>query len=290
MLRGSYSKNGHDDQHTVLLVNDLRDQLDLMNAALRKAGYFVFTAEDGQQAFEVAKRERPDVVISDVMMPKLSGIEFCRLVRQDEELRTLPILLVSALVKDTDSVIEGLAAGADDYLEMPFDSAKLIAKVSRLIERAKLEEALKHSEERYRLIFECTPQPIWVYDEETLSFLAVNEAAVRTYGYSREEFLSMTTEDIRSSADVPALLIKRATGIDEPLITSPWRHRKKDGTIIYIEITSHPLVFAGKNARLVITTDVTDRFWMKNRNGCTLQSNSRRLSGVRLSMRSISRY
>ena len=259
MLRGSYSKNGHDDQHTVLLVNDLRDQLDLMNAALRKAGYFVFTAEDGQQAFEVAKRERPDVVISDVMMPKLSGIEFCRLVRQDEELRTLPILLVSALVKDTDSVIEGLAAGADDYLEMPFDSAKLIAKVSRLIERAKLEEALKHSEERYRLIFECTPQPIWVYDEETLSFLAVNEAAVRTYGYSREEFLSMTTEDIRSSADVPALLIKRATGIDEPLITSPWRHRKKDGTIIYIEITSHSLVFAGKNARLVITTDVTDR-------------------------------
>jgi len=76
MLRGSYSKNGHDDQHSVLLVNDLRDQLDLMNAALRKAGYFVFTAEDGQEAFEVAKRERPDVVISDVMMPRLSGIEF----------------------------------------------------------------------------------------------------------------------------------------------------------------------------------------------------------------------
>jgi PAS domain S-box-containing protein len=259
MLRGNNSKNGHDYEHTVLVVNDLRDQLDLMNAALRKAGYYVFSAEDGHEAFEVAKRERPDLVISDVMMPRLSGIEFCRLIRQDEELRTLPILLVSALCKDTGSVIEGLAAGADDYLEMPFDSAKLIAKVSRLIERAKLEEALKDSEERYRLLFERTPQPIWVYDEETLSFLAVNEAAVRTYGYSREEFLSMTTEDIRPSEDVPALLIKRAAGIDEPLITSPWRHRKKDGRIIYIEITSHPLVFAGKNARLVIATDVTDR-------------------------------
>ena len=207
----------------MLVVNDLRDQLDLMNAALRKAGYFVFTAEDGQQAFEVAKRERPDVVISDVMMPRLSGIEFCRLVRRDEELRTLPILLVSALLKDTDSVIEGLEAGADDYLEMPFDSAKLIAKVSRLIERARLEEALKHSEERYRLLFECTPQPIWVFDEETLSFLAVNEAAVRTYGYSREEFLSMTTEDIRPSEDVPARRSRR-------LLLLPAPERRGGGT------------------------------------------------------------
>jgi PAS domain S-box-containing protein len=259
MLRGNYSKNGHDGEHTVLVVNDLPDQLELMNAALRKAGYCVFTAEDGHQAFEVAKRESLDVVISDVMMPRLNGIEFCRLIRQDEELRALPILLVSGLRIDAGSVIEGLEAGADDYLEMPFDSAKLIAKVSRLIERAKLEAALKDSEERYRLLFECTPQPIWVYDEETLSFLAVNEAAVRTYGYSREEFLSMTTEDIRPSEDVPALLIKKAAGSDEPLITSPWRHRKKDGKIIYIEITSHPLLFAEKNARLVIATDVTDR-------------------------------
>lgn len=258
MDMGNYSKNGHRD-HSVLVVNDLSDQLELMNTALRKAGYRVFSAEDGQEGFEAAKRERPDLIISDVTMPKVNGIEFTRLVRQDAELKTLPILLVSALRTDTASVVEGLEAGADEYLEIPFDSARLVAQASRLIERAKLEEALKSSQERYRLLFDCTPQPIWVYDEETLAFLAVNDAAVLTYGYSHQEFLSMTIGDVRSVEDVPALLIKTAAGIEGPVLTSPWRHRKKDGSVIYVEVTSHPLVFDGKNARLVIATDVTER-------------------------------
>lgn len=258
MNRGSHSENGH-AEHVVLVVNDLPDHLDLMNSALQKAGYRVFTAEDGLEAFNLAKSERPDLVISDVTMPRLNGIEFCRLVRQDDDLRTMPILLVSALRTDTASVIEGLEAGADEYLEIPFDSARLVAQASRLIERAKLEAALKASEERYRMLFECTPQPILVYEEESLLFLAVNEAAVRTYGYSPAEFLSMTMKEIRSDQDVPALLIKTAAGVDGPVLTSPWRHRKKDGSIIYVEIASHALRFGGQRARLVIATDVTDR-------------------------------
>jgi PAS domain S-box-containing protein len=258
MHRGPHSSNGH-DKPSVLIVNDLADQLELMNSALCKAGYSVFTAEDGRQGFAVAKRESPDLIISDVTMPQLNGIEFCRLIRQDAELKTRPILLVSALRTDTASVIEGLEAGADEFLEIPFDADRLVAQASRLIERSKLEEALKDSEERYRLLFECTPQPIWVYDEATQYFLAVNEAAIRTYGYSRAEFLAMTFTDLRTDEDVPALLIKTAAGIDGPLLTSPWRHKKSDSSVIYVELTSHQLIFGGKNARLVIATDVTDR-------------------------------
>jgi len=258
MTRGNHSENGH-ARDSVLIVNDLADQLELMNITLCNAGYTVFTAENGREGFAMAKRERPDLIISDVMMPEVNGIEFCRLIRQDEDLGTRPILLVSALRTDTQSVVEGLKAGADEYLEIPFDTARLVAQASRLIERAKLEEALKDSEERYRLLFECTPQPIWVYDEETLHFLAVNEAAIRTYGYTREEFLALTVKDIRPTEDVPALLIKTAPGIDGPVLTSPWRHKKKDGSVIYVEISSHPLMFGNRKARLAIATDVTDR-------------------------------
>lgn len=258
MHSGNHSKNGH-DQHSVLVVNDLAEQLELMNSALSKAGYTVFTAENGREGLAMAKRERPDLIISDVTMPEVNGIEFCRLIRQDEDLGSLPILLVSALRTDTDSVVEGLKAGADEYLEIPFDTARLVAQASRLIERAKLGEALKDSEERYRLLFECTPQPIWVYDEETLYFLAVNEAAIRTYGYLREEFLARTIKDVRPTEDVPALLIKTAAGFDGPVLTSPWRHQKKDGSVIYVEISSHPLLFGNRRARLAIATDVTDR-------------------------------
>src|SRR4030095_10133737 len=147
----------------------------------------------------------------------------------------------------------------DDYLELPFDSTRLVAKVSRLLERAKVETQLRESEERYRLLFDSTPQPIWVYDVNTLAFLAVNEAAVSTYGYSREEFFSMTIDDLMSPDGGPALLIKTAAGADEPVLSSPWRHRRKDRSSIYVELTSHAVVLNGRQARLVIASDVTER-------------------------------
>lgn len=258
-MRGAHSSNNGHEEDSVLIVNDVPEQLGLMDSLLRKAGYNVLTAGDGMEAFDIAKCIRPDVVISDVSMPRMNGMEFCRLIREDAALRSIPILLVSAHRRDTDSVVEGLASGADDYLEIPFDSTRLIAKVSRLVERSKTDAILRESQERYRLLFESIPQPIWVYDEETLAFLAVNEAAIKTYGYSREEFLSMTIEDIRSKEAVPALLVKTPTGDGEPLISSPWRHRRRDNSVIYVELTSHPLKFNGTRARLVIANDVSER-------------------------------
>jgi len=375
-MQGVESSNGRED-NSVLIVNDEPDQLQLMRNLLGKAGFAVLTAEDGVDGLELAKTDRPDLVISDVSMPRMDGLEFCRRLRADGELKTVPILLVSALQKDTETIVAGLRAGADDYLEWPFDSTRLIAKVSRLLERSRLEagyrdlveqatdviftqdltghltsinlagerflgrdqeeiignsffalfgvipenngfagafyradearefrhqfvarsaagedrwldlivspikrlnetigfrglarditerkrfeQALRDSEERYRLLFESTPQPIWVYNEETLAFLAVNEAATRTYGYSRDEFLSMTINDLRAAEDIPTLIIKNAEGPDELVISSPWRHQTRDKRTIYVEMSSHPVVFDGKNSRLVIVNDVTER-------------------------------
>ena len=109
------------------------------------------------------------------------------------------------------------------------------------------------------MLFESTPQPIWVYNEETLGFLAVNEAATRTYGYSRDEFLSMTINDLRPQEDIPTLMIKNADDPDELVISSPWRHQTRDKKTIYVEMSSHPVVFDGKNSKLVIVNDVTER-------------------------------
>jgi PAS domain S-box-containing protein len=118
---------------------------------------------------------------------------------------------------------------------------------------------LAESEENYRLLFENNPHPMWVYDLETCGFLTVNDAAVDHYGYSREEFLSMTIKDIRPQEDIPKLMKNISglgTGIDH---AGMWRHRKKDGTVIFVEITSHVLNFAGRRAELVMVNDVSDR-------------------------------
>jgi PAS domain S-box-containing protein len=134
-----------------------------------------------------------------------------------------------------------------------------IVTVNDITERKGAEEMLRGSEERYRRLFESNPNPMWVFDLETLSFLAVNAAAVRHYGYSREEFRVMTLKDIRPPEDVPALmddLSQKADGLEDP---SQWRHRKKDGALIDVEITSHELLWLGRPAKLVLINDVTER-------------------------------
>jgi len=126
-------------------------------------------------------------------------------------------------------------------------------------ERKLAEEALRNSEKRYRLLFESNPLPMWVYDVETLSFLAVNAAVVRRYGYSKQEFLKMDIKDIRPVEDVPALLDRLSNPGVNLNESRTWRHRKKDGILIDVEITSHPLTFAGRRAKLVLANDVTER-------------------------------
>jgi len=121
------------------------------------------------------------------------------------------------------------------------------------------EAALQQSEEQYRMLFEGNAIAMWVYDRKTLRYLAVNEAAIKQYGYSREEFLTMKLPDIRLAEDVPALLqevAKEKPGVHNAGI---WRHRRKDGTILSVEIISHDLIFDGTDANLVAAYDVTER-------------------------------
>jgi len=134
-----------------------------------------------------------------------------------------------------------------------------IVTISDITERKRADDLLRSSEERYRLLVESNPNPMWVFDQETLSFLAVNAAAVRHYGYSEAEFLAMTIKDIRPLEDIPALMdniSQQTEGLDE---TAQGRHRKKDGAVIDVEITSHELMWLGRRASLVLINDVTVR-------------------------------
>src|SRR5882672_703782 len=490
---------------TVLIVNDDQVALDLFKDLLEPEGYKVFVAQSAQRALEITSAIKTDIIVCDVVMPEMNGMELCRRLKKDPQTSATPVLLVSAVRKEDAALLEGFAAGADDYIEIPFRHEELLVKVARLAERHRVERryrdiveqaadiiytrdmdgritsineagarffgkasfeligqplslligpetagrdiaemrtvksfepvrftscvknalgeprylegivtlerdaqgellgvrgvvrdvteqqlaqkalresearyrvvaetasdaiitleesgkilfanpaaerifgyetsemvgssltllvpdclrhihrsvkesdykaarrhavpdtvrisglhksgeeipleislgeffadnrrlftavvrdvterihtevALEKSNEEYRLLFEGNPHPMWLVDEETFAFLAVNDCAVDRYGYSREEFLGMTVKDIRPPEGIPELLPQvRSTEADYGF-AGQWRHKRKDGTIIEAEVSWHRLSFAGRPAKLVLATDVTER-------------------------------
>jgi PAS domain S-box-containing protein len=117
---------------------------------------------------------------------------------------------------------------------------------------------IESSAGQYQRLFEKNPNPMWVFDSETLQFLAVNDAALEKYGYSKNEFLSMTITDIRPGDEVDRLMrINPGTGNFR--MAGVWKHRLKDGSTIHVEVSSHQINYNERKAKLVLAYDVSDR-------------------------------
>jgi PAS domain S-box-containing protein len=125
-------------------------------------------------------------------------------------------------------------------------------------------KALEDSEQRYRMLFDIYPSPMWVVENKTLAFLAVNQAAIDVYGYSREEFLAMTAEQLRLPEDI-AQLLKDFQDQSQRYMQRAARHRKKNGEEISVKIVSYNLEFDGRPARLGVIKDVTERVKTEDR-------------------------
>ncbi len=158
-----------------------------------------------------------------------------------------------------------------DYLWIEGESFKLTGEpeitvgIARDVTKRKAaEDALRDSEERYRMPFERNPLPMFVYDQETYKFLAVNEVTVRHYGYTKDEFLNMTIMDIRPAEDIPLLLDIFRTQSDRMKSFGVWRHILKNGEIIKVDVTTHSISFDGRPARIVLVNDVTAKVKAEN--------------------------
>jgi PAS domain S-box-containing protein len=159
---------------TVLAVNDEPSVLELLVVLLEREGYIVIPAETGLRALELIESIEPDIVISDVVMPEIDGLELCRRLKQNPRTASVPVLLVSAVRKSEADSLLGLVAGADDYLEIPFHRQELLVKVARLTER--------HNVERhYRELVEQAVDIIYTRDLDG-HITSINEAGARFFG------------------------------------------------------------------------------------------------------------
>jgi len=222
---------------------------DLMLRMNRK-GQYLQVLSQGHAVAIPRLNKNPEASVLDLLPPELAQRRL-ELIEQALDTQTVQAyeqhLVIDGRLHDEDVRITPLTT--DDVLV-------IIRDVS---DRKQIELALQSSEARYRLLFEKNPHPMWVYDLDTLMFLAVNEAAITKYGYDRATFLTLSLADIiqADAADWPPMLaILQAP---EGIRTGSWVHMLADGCDIVVELVSHPIPFAGRPARLALAQDITQR-------------------------------
>ena len=248
----------------VLVVEDSASDAKLLIYELKRAIESVeFERVEDADAMRAALLAQPwDVVTSDWSMPRFSGLSALALV--GELGLDIPFLIVSGTIGE-EVAVAAMHAGAHDYL-IKGHLTRLVPAIEREIREAKVRVArraaegeLVKAEQRYRLLFDNSPLPTWVCDPATHALLTVNEAAVRHYGYSKAEFAKLTLADLefteaRAESRFDGPSTPAAPGGDQAQ-----RHKKKDGTPIWVELTSHDLELEGQVARLYVARDVTER-------------------------------
>jgi PAS domain S-box-containing protein len=199
-----------------------------------------------------------DLILLDLTLPDGTGEE---LVNEALLMAGDTPLIVLTGYSNKDFSIKTLALGVSDYLlKDELDPALLYKSISYSIERKKIANDLKHSEEKYRNLFNSSPIPMWVFDPETFMFLNVNAAACRHYGYSEEEFLSMSIMQIRPETEiknVEQIVAKNRENAN--YYEGIFEHIKKNKDHIYVSIQSNFIRFSEKASRLVVAADVTEK-------------------------------
>ena len=248
------------DRGRVLIVDDDRRVLELLVDLLELEGYQVASAPDGAEAAALAQSFGPDVVVSDVVMPRVGGLELCRRLKQDPRTASIPVLLISGIRKADEAGIEGLYAGADDYLDLPFRNEELLVKVARLVERRRAAAALKESEERYRLLVELSPDAIVILHD--FKFTYVNPAALRLWGALEAEdligksILTLVHPDYHDHVYEQVDYIQQ---FQQPTPLSEQKCIRLDATEIHVEVTGLPFNADGQAGVLAVFRDITEK-------------------------------
>ena len=200
-----------------------------------------------------------DVILMDLTLPDKGGEEL--VTEMARFLPNCPVLILTGYA-DIDFSIQSIARGISDYLlKDDLNGAMLYKSIIYAIERKKNTVLIEESEKRYSNLFHLSPQPMWLYDCESLDFTQVNKSAIDHYGYSEQEFLSMKITDIRTTDDAEKL--KKA--IEKRRLEGDFRfsdslnHLKKNGDTINVEIYSTGIVVDDRKCRSVIAIDVTER-------------------------------
>lgn len=240
-----------DDEEDFLILRDLLSDYPQGRFELDWVG----TLEEGARAL---RADLHDVFLVDYQLGPDNGMDLVRMAVAEGSAHRPVIMLTGQGNPDVDR--EALAAGASDYLvKGHIDAEKLARSLRYAAERARQIAQIEDGKRRYRQLFELNPFPTWVYDVAGCRFVAANDAMVANYGYSREELLGMSIFDIRDPHEADRLRDFLAERGNKSGGAGIWRHRRKDGSLIWVNVTGHPIELDGKSCRMVIAHDITEQ-------------------------------
>jgi PAS domain S-box-containing protein len=283
----------------VLIAFERESEQNAIEQMLTSRGHAVQRSANGLAALDAARREPPDLIVSDIVLPRMDGFALCRKWKQDERLQQIPFVFYTRRHDDPKYERFALELGAERFLARSVAADALSAAVDELIanappktaapairtpqsftetgahraraaeesnkkhlealERAQqvqsklraqvseleaLNERLSASETRFRQIFEANALPMWIADHETAGFIAVNEAALAFYGYSRAEFLALKVRELAAGEQADSVIV---------------RHKRKDGSEALLALSTQEIEFDGRRANLVSAYDLTER-------------------------------
>jgi PAS domain S-box-containing protein len=241
---------------TLLVVDDNETNCDLLSRQLERQGYTVATATSGQQALSMLTAQPYDLILLDIIMPRMSGLEVLQKLKSHEELRHIPVIMISAL-EEIDSVVWCVEMGADDYLSKPFKPVLLRAKITACLEKKRLREqqALHLAQ---RLIAEATPVPVLIARLEDGAILYANTTASSTFGLPVDQLLSHQIQDFYFNPSDRQELVE-ALSRAESIQHRELQCKRADGTPFWVTASFQPLTFNGEATVLSAWSDITDR-------------------------------
>ena len=238
-------------------VDAERSVRELCKAGFRAEADIVTTREEMLDRLADKQKEYA-VILADYLMPDWTGLDALVIVQQMN--LDIPFVLVAGALREA-LAVECISRGVTDYVSkdqlgrLPMAVARALEEKALRNARSFIVAAQQASESNFRFLFASNPLPMWVFDEQTLRFLQVNDAAIAHYGYTRLEFLAMRVADIRAEPEIPG-----AENLsDKSVFSGARRHRLKDGRTIDVEVHSHQIELIGRQACLVVAQDITER-------------------------------
>ena len=246
---------------SILIVDDLADNLVVLSEVLRDQGHEVRAVRSGRMALQAARREPPDLVLLDVLMPEMDGYEVCRQFKADEALRGIPVIFISAAT-DTEVKVKAFTSGGVDFINKPFAPAEVLARVGTHLAlrsaKRELERRLRAHEQRYKAMFEDCMVPQLLIDPADGRILDANRAAASYYGWPKARLTAMDIFEIDTLGRDEAMAAVGAVQRGERSHFEV-RHRLASGEVRDVEVYAGPVVTNSRPLNYALILDTTER-------------------------------